>query len=73
MSETLTSEDVSSIDYFWGYQRDLPNWTGWEARMPVIRRDWPELMAALEEYESALRVAEDKARAVSAVIRARRP
>ena len=36
--QKLTSEDKSSIQYFWEEKGDLTRWTGWKEKLDIIKQ-----------------------------------
>lgn len=46
----LTQEDLDSLCYFWTHKSDLTRWSGWERAQPALRRQFPEILAAWENY-----------------------
>lgn len=60
--QKLTSEDKSSIQYFWEEKGDLTRWTGWKEKLDIIKSEYPELVRAVEN----LTIAE---RTISAIVK----
>ena len=55
INNKLTEEDVDTIKYFWLEKGDLTRWVDWEKKLPLIKKQYPELIDAIERYEIAIK------------------
>lgn len=46
----MTSDDLHSIRYFWEEKGDPTCWVGWEAAKPDLRKCYPQILWAWENY-----------------------
>lgn len=53
--DEITEEDLNSIKYFWSEKGDLTRWCDWNKKLPALRRQFPEIVAAWESYQTAIR------------------
>lgn len=53
--DEITEEDLNSIKYFWNEAGNPTCWIGWEKALPALRRQFPEIVAAWESYQTAIR------------------
>jgi len=51
----LTPQDKSDIVYFHQYRGDIERWVGWENAKPLVQKEYPELLDAMERLVSAKR------------------
>ena len=58
--DSVTEDDLNMIAYFILERGNITRWSQWEERKPVIAKEFPELLAALD----ALTVAERTVRAI---------
>lgn len=58
--DSMTQDDLNMIAYFILERGDITRWSQWEERKPVIVKEFPELLAALD----ALTVAEQTVRSI---------
>lgn len=54
--DEITEEDLNSIKYFWNEKGNPTCWIGWEKALPALRRQFPEIVAAWENYQTAERI-----------------
>ena len=54
--DRITEEDLNSLKYFWRYKGDITRWCDWEKKLPVLRVQFPEIVAARENYQTAIRI-----------------
>jgi hypothetical protein len=45
--------DLDMLRYFWGDHEDLARYTGWEELVPILERDYPEIIGAWRSYITA--------------------
>lgn len=50
----LTRADLSNFRYYWNEYEDLERSGQWEDKLPALREECPELVAAWETYKAAL-------------------
>lgn len=53
MSDRVTREDIEMISYFLVDRGDITRWVYWEERKPIITKEFPELIAAINALEIA--------------------
>ena len=51
----LTDEDKSLIRYFWEEKGDITRFGSWEKVKPALRREFPEILKAWEDLNTAKR------------------
>lgn len=51
----LSESDKEMISYFWEECGDLKRWSAWQEKLPAIKEEYPELVAAVENLEIAKR------------------
>ena len=51
----LTDEDYSMLQYFWQEKGDVTRWSEWKEKKALFKVQHPELIDALNRYDSALR------------------
>lgn len=54
--DEITEEELNSIKYCWKEKGDPTRWIGWEKALPALRRQFPEIVAAWENYQTAERI-----------------
>ena len=47
----VTEEDVAMVDYFYNERGDVTRWGSWAQRKPDIKKEYPELIEALDAIE----------------------
>lgn len=55
-TKKITQEDLASLHYFWFQKGDLTRWVFWEEKLPDLRREYPEIVKAWEDYKAADRI-----------------
>lgn len=45
--ESLTEEDKNMIRYFHEEKGDISRWSKWEEKLPIIHKQYPELIEAI--------------------------
>jgi hypothetical protein len=51
----VTEDDINMIDYFINQKGDITRWCHWEKRKEEIEKEYPELIAALNNLTIAER------------------
>ena len=56
MKYKLTEQDLLDIQYFWQYKGDLERLSTFESLKPLLEKEKPELLKALNDYETSLSI-----------------
>jgi hypothetical protein len=60
MENKVTDDDITMIQYFFYDKGDITRWSQWEERKPIIAKEYPEIIQAMDN----LNIAERTLRAV---------
>jgi len=53
-TEKITDEDLDMVRYFWEEKGDVTRWVQWKEKLPLLRKQYPELVDAVDRYRIAV-------------------
>lgn len=55
-NEKISDEDLLAIQFFWEERGSVTRWCDWEKKLPLLRKQYPELVDAVGRYHLARNV-----------------
>ena len=49
----VTIEDLNTLRYFWEDKADITRWVGFEKLLPALEQEYPEILKAWKDYQTA--------------------
>ena len=54
--EKLTQEQLNDLKYFWEYKEDLERYSSFNKLIPILQRDYPEIISAWNAYKGSINI-----------------
>ena len=52
----LTEEQLNDLKYFWQYKGDLERYSSFEKLIPILKRDYPEIISSWNSYKGTIKI-----------------